>query len=85
MWFGLLHLTPDSGDAVDAPQAVVVAYQTDRLLRIGAAVDQIPEVVRLLHLASDGGRSVRPPRCGACDAPWDVPPLDEEESACASA
>jgi hypothetical protein len=86
MWFGLLYLTPEDGDDVEHPTVMVVAYESHRLFKVGAPLPAAPGLIALLREAAAHGRNVGPPRCGSCDAPWDVPPLDGEgEPACASA
>ena len=84
MWFGLLHLRPEDGDDVDREMAIVVAYEPHRLLKVGGPIAAVPTFLAGLHEASNGGRRVQPPRCGACDELWEVPPLDGEVE-CASA
>jgi len=84
VWFGLVHLSPDAGDDVERESVIVVAYEPHRLFRVGASLEAAPEVLATLREASDHGRRVGAPRCGSCDAPITVPPVDEDES-CASA
>lgn len=86
MWFGLLHLTSTAGKDDSEEMAIIVAYESHRLFRIGAPVAALPTFLACLHEASQGGRHVQPPRCGSCGAGWEVPPLDDgEEATCASA
>ena len=64
---------------------VVVAYEPRRLFKVATPLTELPVVLTFLRAASDGGRNVGPPRCGCCGEPFEVPPVDEEKPACASA
>lgn len=63
---------------------VVVAYEPRRLFKVATPLSELPVVLAFLRAASDSGRNVRPPRCGCCGEPLAVPPVDDEEAACAS-
>ncbi|MEA2126565.1 MAG: hypothetical protein QOI80_3347 [Solirubrobacteraceae bacterium] len=84
MWLGVMHYAK-APDGMDVPAAILVAYEPHRLFTVGAPVEAAPTLIRLLREASGGGAHVRPPRCGRCGEPLEVPPLDEPEAACASA
>lgn len=61
---------------------VVVAYEPRRLFRVAAPLTEVPTVLQFLRAASDSGRRVGLPRCGCCDEPLKIPPVDEQEAEC---
>lgn len=69
MWFGLLY--DNENDT-----AKVVAYKRDRIFTATGATEMAPTTIALLREASDGGRTFVPPRCRACQAPLEVPPVE---------
>ncbi len=84
MWIGVLFLTKAADDA-ERDTAIVVAYERDRLFSAGGPVSMASQIVRLLREAAGKSGGLQPPRCGECDAPLEVPPLDEREATCVSA
>lgn len=85
MWLGLMLIERAEADAGDHDAAIVVAYEHDRLFSAGGPIEMAPQLVRLLRQAGRETGALRPPRCGECGEPLDVPPLDELDAACASA
>ena len=85
MWFGVLYLDADeTKDEADGPIAIVHAYAVDGVFTVGGHPDMAPVSIRLLRSAAGGGR-LQTPCCRDCGEPLEVPPLDVEEGACASA
>ena len=71
MWLGLLYVPSDDGE-----QVVVCAWTREggRPFTIGGRPRDVPDIARWLR-AEIGLRSLARPRCGACDAPLELPPL----------
>ena len=71
MWLGVLYVPND-----DDEQVIVCAWTREggRPFTIGGRPQDVPEIARWLR-AEVGRRSLAQPRCGACDAPLEVPAL----------
>jgi hypothetical protein len=81
VWFGVTHIHGE--DCV-----LVAIYRADgsRVMRVGAPLDQLPSMIRMLRGASDGAVRGRP-RCRECGSDYGVPDLDgspSPEEQCAS-
>lgn len=70
MWLGLLYGISDDGRII----VCAWTHEGGRPFTIGGRPGDVPEITRWLR-AAVGPRSLAKPRCGACDAPLDLPPL----------
>jgi len=71
MWLGLLYDPSDHGVPI-----IVCAWTSEggRPFTIGGRPSDVPQIARWLR-AVTGPRSLATPRCCACDAPLELPPL----------
>ncbi len=88
MWFGITHLTAgDTPQAADGDFLLIAIYRPDgtRVMRVGAPVTAMADVVRMMRGASSGAPRGRP-RCGNCGSAYGIPDLDaaQEVQSCAS-
>jgi hypothetical protein len=67
MWIGFSY------DADDDGRVVVHHFGTQGAARIGARLDDLPDLLGLLRATG----SAAPPRCRSCGEHVPVPPLDE--------
>jgi hypothetical protein len=87
MWFGVLYLDEDEADdpaLLGGPAAVVCAYAPEGPFTVAASPAAVPTSLRVIRRAAGPGRLLSP-CCRACREPIDVPGLDLQEDACASA
>lgn len=77
MWLGLLYLTADdAGARGGAATTVVCVWEAgcEQAMTVVTPVERVADLVRLLCAgAADGAPA--PPRCDACGAVIDLPPL----------
>jgi len=77
MWLGLLYFTPDDADQEDGAMMKLFAWEAGRPrpLTFVAPAGAVVQTVRMLREAG-AGASIAEPRCDACGAVFDLPPLD---------
>ena len=76
---GAPRVRPRDTPAADVDEhVIVIAYEQRRLFKVATTLAEVPTVLTFLRAASDGGRNYGPPRCGCCDTPLEVPPVEEE-------
>ena len=85
MWLGVLFIPGEESDEVDHDQAILLGYGPERPLTTGSPVEMVPKLIEVFFELSQSTGALGPPRCGACDAPLEVPPLEEWEAPCVSA
>ena len=71
MWLGLIYAPSN-----DSEQVIVCAWTREggRPFTIGGRPGDVPDIARRLR-QEVGRRSLAQPRCGACDAALELPPL----------
>lgn len=74
MWLGLLYFKPDDENE---PMVMLFAWETGRPrpLTFSAPAGAVAQTVRLLREVG-AQASLAEPRCDACGAQFDLPPLD---------
>ena len=85
MYFGVLYLPPGEPDVPDAGLAVVCVYEPHRVWTLAGPPPMAPFLIRSLRDVALETGGVQAPRCETCGEPLDVPPLDDLDTACASA
>lgn len=82
MWFGLLYEKPAAGEE---DEAFALVYEPHRIFIGGGPLGGgLTTFVWAMRQAAIQVGGVEEPRCPHCGLPIEVPPIDREESACAS-